>query len=143
MASHFHLRACALSAAPPEVVAPLILGCHRWTKSCASTASFWETKTLHHHRPVLHQPEPPQRDTGSQCSVGQRGSSFQLAVISDTGTRPEMEPRGNRRLIKMKLCNNTRIIHHHPSCICLQEAQITQVLIEILFYLCLNYLWTR
>lgn len=36
--------------------------------------------------------------------------------------RPEIKSHGNQKLIKMKLCNNTRIIHHHPSCICLQET---------------------
>lgn len=35
---------------------------------------------------------------------------------------PEMKSHGNRKLIKMEVCNNTRIIHHHPSCICLQET---------------------
>lgn len=43
-------------------------------------------------------------------------------MISNGEMRLEMKSRGNRRLIKMKLCNNTRIIHHHPSCICLQET---------------------
>lgn len=35
---------------------------------------------------------------------------------------PEMKSHGNQKLIKMKLCNNTIIIHHHSSCICLQET---------------------
>lgn len=43
-------------------------------------------------------------------------------MISNGEMRPEMKSHGNRKLIKMKLCNNTRIIHHHPSCICLQET---------------------
>ena len=43
-------------------------------------------------------------------------------MISNAEVRPEMKSHGNRKLIKMKLCNNTRIIHHHPSCICLQET---------------------
>jgi len=62
-------------------------------------------------------------------------------MISNIGTHPEMKSHGNQKLIKMKLCNNPRIIHHHPSCICLQETDYMD-LIEILFYLHLNYLWS-
>lgn len=43
-------------------------------------------------------------------------------MISNAEVCPEMKSHGNRNLIKMKVCNNTRIIHQQPSCICLQET---------------------
>lgn len=43
-------------------------------------------------------------------------------MISHAEMWPEIKSHGNQKLIKMKLCNNTRIIHHHTSCICLQET---------------------
>lgn len=67
-------------------------------------------------------------DTFSRVvNVCERGSSFQIATISNTGRRREMKSHGNQKLIKMKLCNNTRIIHHHPSCICLQGTHYTDL----------------
>lgn len=52
---------------------------------------------------------------------------------------PEMKSHGKGNRIKMKLCKNTRAIHHHHhDFVC--RKQITPILIEILFYLHLNYL---